>query len=287
MKRRDFISLSSMVVGSTFLPFDKSEASTRINPLSGHVALITGGTSGIGENAVRELAKEGALVAFCGRRESLGREIERDIRKQGRVAFFIKADVSNEKEVNYFVGESLKKYKKIDSIFINAGVAQKPAPFHLTSPEELQRLFSINCFGAFYCARAVLPHMMKQKSGHIIFNTSYGVNKCIRDEAVYSASKIAVNSFVRHLAIDYAQYNIKTASIEPLAVKTPMLEKRAKYLNKSLDEIGNKLLKRAIQPIEVSDFIKSLLILDSQILSGSTFDLSAGVSNVHAWPVMK
>ncbi len=280
MKRRNFISLSSVVLGSSFLKLDSASAAVP-KELTNHVILITGGTSGIGENSARELAKVGAKVVFCGRREALGTKIQNEIRDQNGSATYLKCDVREESQVNKLISDTIKLHGKIDSIFINAGIAQTPTEFHKTSTESFRNLFETNCFGSFFCARAVLPQFMKQRNGVIIFNSSFGAKKVISGEVAYSASKIAIDTFVKHLATDYARYNIKSFSLEPLSVKTPMLENRARFLKKNLDAIGNPLLGRVIQPEEISNLVKMLLTANSQILSGTVFDLSAGAGQTY------
>lgn len=277
MKRRSFLAKSSLLLSTAILEGQKAYAEENKSlPLSQHVILITGGTSGIGETTSRVLAKSGATVVFCGRREHLDKKVQDEIRADGGKATYIKCDVRVESAVDELVRKTVALHGRIDSIFINAGIGQLPSSVHETKTASLTGVFETNCFGAFYCARAALPYFIKQKSGTMIFNTSYGVERVVPGEAVYSASKMAVDAFVRHIAVDYASSNIKVYALEPLCVKTPMIENRAKYLKRTLDSIGNPLLKRIIQPEEVAELVQFLLLTKTPLLSGTSFDLSAG-----------
>jgi NADP-dependent 3-hydroxy acid dehydrogenase YdfG len=137
---------------------------------AGKVVTISGATSGIGRAAALAFAREGAKVGFCGRRENLGAEVERQIRQSGGDATYIKADVTQPQQVESFVNRIVDKYGRLDVAFNNAGdVLAKP--LHQISVEEWDLAQNTNLRGVFLAMKYQIPHMLRQ-GGNIVITAS-------------------------------------------------------------------------------------------------------------------
>jgi NAD(P)-dependent dehydrogenase (short-subunit alcohol dehydrogenase family) len=273
MNRRKFLKFSTLCA----FPFAANAATETQKPFQNKTIVITGATSGIGETTARTFATAGAHVYFCGRRGERGRNIEGSIRQAGGLATFIRCDVREEKQVHSFFDSVVQKSGRIDVAFLNAGIAPKPAPLHEASTDTFFDLINTHIAGTFYCVRKVLPVMMKQNSGIIIVSSSIGTKKVISGESLYSSSKLALNSFIRHIAIDYQKHNIRCIGIEPVGVRTEMLERRAKHLGIPLDKIGNPFNGRQVDPKEVAELVMTVSSGNTaRLINGTILDLSEG-----------
>jgi len=250
------------------------------NIFSGKVVAITGATSGIGEATARAFAEEGAIVYFCGRRSHLGKKIQNEINQGGGKSFYIQTDVRKENEVNAFFDQVIKAQDKIDVVFLNAGIAPAPALLHDTSVADMNNIMSTNLYGVIYGAKKALPTMLKQKNGIIFINSSFGAKRVIHGESIYSASKIALHSIVRHIAHEYRNNNIWCIGINPIGVRSHMLENRARYLKMPIEKIGNPFTGKLVESSEVAALIVSIAMNENaKLLNGSNLDLSEGGSN--------
>lgn len=282
MRRRSFLKMSALGAIPLIQPAFASPAE---KPMQNKVIVITGATSGIGEATARAFAANGATVFFCGRREKLGKAVETSIRRSGGDATYIPCDVRNEKQVDSFINTVVKKKKRIDVAFLNAGIAPAPAPIHECTTDVYTDLMNTHVSGTFFCARRVLPPMMKQKSGVIVITTSLGTRRVITGEALYATSKVALNGIIQHIANDYGKYNIRCLGIEPVGVRSEMLERRAKYLKVPIEAVGNPFTGRLIEPQEVAALVMSLATESNRLLNGISIDLSEGGSNT--WIIRK
>lgn len=180
-------------------------------------ALITGGSRGIGRAIVELLAKKGWQVAFCYREnESAADEVRA---ATGAVAF--KVDVSDSKAVTDMVSDLQKRFGHIDLLVNNVGVASQRLFTDITD-EEWKNTFDVNVNGAFYATRAVLPDMIKRKSGNIIFVSSmWGVSggSC---EVHYSATKAALIGMTKALAKEVGPSGIRVNCVAPGVIETDM-----------------------------------------------------------------
>lgn len=180
-------------------------------------ALVTGGSRGIGRATVELLAKKGWQVAFCYREnESAADEVSS---ATGAVAY--KVDVSDSKAVADMVSDLQERFGHIDLLVNNVGVASQRLFTDITD-EEWKRTFDVNVNGAFYATRAVLPDMIKRKSGNIIFVSSmWGVSggSC---EVHYSATKAALIGMTKALAKEVGPSGIRVNCVAPGVIETDM-----------------------------------------------------------------
>lgn len=198
--------------------------------LSNKIALITGGTSGIGEAIVREFVQEGANVAFVGRNPERGEMIARETG-----ATFYSADVRGVNVPDEVVKRAAAQFGRINILVNNAGIIIRKTAEE-TSLDDWENLFAVNTRAAFLFSRAVMPHLRAQQGGVIlnIVSTSgmFGTPKMV----AYAASKGALLQMTRAMAKDHARENIRVVAICPADIDTPMMAEEARALGRTLDE---------------------------------------------------
>ena len=191
--------------------------------LDGKVAIITGAGAGIGEATAILFAKEGAKICCNSKSDSALKVVEK-IEHSGGVAFFSKGDVSVVEDAKKIAAETVERYGKLDILFNNAGIVI-PGRIDNTSPEEWDQTMAVNVRGPYLVSKFAIPHLKKTK-GCIINNASVLALKGIRDRVPYTASKGAVLSMTRAMAIDYMEDGIRVNCISPGTIETPSLVER-------------------------------------------------------------
>jgi NAD(P)-dependent dehydrogenase (short-subunit alcohol dehydrogenase family) len=187
------------------------------------VVAITGATSGIGRAAALQFAAEGGKVAFCGRREALGAEVERQIRQAGGEATYIKADVLVEDEVKAFIDRTVATYGRLDVAFNNAGITIEK-PLHDYTAEEWDRVIHTNLRGTFLALKYEIPHMLKT-GGAIVVTASSNAIATTAKRSAYTASKRGLVGLVQSAALDYAAQGIRINTLIPGTTDTEFLRK--------------------------------------------------------------
>ena len=241
----------------------------------GKVALITGGSRGIGKATAIKFAKEGADVVinyFSSKEEA--DEIIKELTKIGSDALAIQADVSKESEVTEMFKEIIAKYKRLDVLFANAGVISPKDPFELTA-EDFKKTLDTNLVGVFLCVREAGKIMKKQKFGKIVCNSSIrGLEHCGREGATdYAASKAGVISivktFARKLGPEITINAIAPGFIEPGMVGgwTPEIRRRG---------IEESCLKRLGNPDDIANAVSFLASDDTSFITGHVLVVDGG-----------
>jgi NAD(P)-dependent dehydrogenase (short-subunit alcohol dehydrogenase family) len=190
------------------------------------VVLITGATSGIGRAAALAFAAEGAKVAFCGRRENLGRDVEHEIKAAGGEATYIRADVLVEADVSKFVDESVKKYGRLDVAFNNAGITVEK-PLHEYTAAEWDAVVNTNLRGVFLAMKYEIPHMLAGSGGNIVVTSSSNAIATTERRTAYSASKRGLIGLVQSAALDYAAHGIRVNALVPGTTDTDLVRRSA------------------------------------------------------------
>ncbi len=193
--------------------------------LKNKVALVTGGTSGIGRATVIALSAAGAKVVFSGRRDSEGKETAALIHNAGAECLFVRSDVSSEADVKALVQKTIATYGKLDCAFNNAGIDPHTKPLHEQSIEDFDKLMSINVRGLFLCMKYEIQQMLTQGSGAIVNNSSIGGLIAFPGVSPYIASKHAVMGLTRSAALDYAKQGIRINAVNPGLIATAMLDR--------------------------------------------------------------
>jgi len=194
--------------------------------LSGKVALVTGGTSGIGKTTAIAFARAGAKVVLTGRREKEGAQVVDEIRKLGGDAAFVRADVAKDADVKAMVDFTVGKYGRLNVAFNNAGV-EWTGPLDQATEAEYRRVFDINVWGVLNSMRHEIPVMLKNGGGAIVNNSSVAGHVGLGQVSVYIASKHAVEGLTKSVALEFAKQNIRINAVAPGVIATDMLDRFA------------------------------------------------------------
>ena len=193
---------------------------------SGKIALVTGGTSGIGKTTAIEFARAGAKFVLTGRREKEGAQVVAEIKKLGGEAAFVRADVAKDADVKAMVAFTIEKFGRLDIAFNNAGVEWK-GPLDQATEAEYRRIFDVNVWGVLNSMRHEIPVMLKNGGGAIVNTSSVAGHVGLGQVSVYIASKHAVEGLTKSVALEFAKQNIRINAIAPGVIATEMLDRFA------------------------------------------------------------
>ncbi|WP_447910374.1 SDR family oxidoreductase [Brevundimonas bullata] len=191
--------------------------------ITGKSIVITGASSGMGAAAARHLAGKGAAVVLGARRTDRIEALVAEITDAGGKAIAVATDVTKREDLLRLVDAAVDTYGRVDVIINNAGVMPL-SPLERVKVDEWDQMIDVNLKGVLYGVAAALPHMIAQKSGHIINVSSVAGHKLFGGSAVYSATKFAVRALSEGLRQEMAPHNIRTTIISPGAVKTELLD---------------------------------------------------------------
>lgn len=192
----------------------------------GKVAIVTGGTSGIGRETAHQLARAGAKVVLAGRRPEEGSAVASAITAAGGVAVFVQADVSQESQVEHLVAETLRHFGRLDIAFNNAGI-EHAGPLTEVSADDYRKVFDINVLGVLLCQKYEIPAMLKTGGGSIINTSSILGHIAMPGAAIYNASKHAVEGITKTAALELAGQGIRVNAVAPGAIATDMIDRFA------------------------------------------------------------
>lgn len=192
-----------------------------MNPIENKVVVITGASSGLGAATARHLAGCGATVVLGARREDRIAALARELSPDGSKALALTTDVTRADQVQRLVDAAVETFGRVDVILNNAGVMPL-SPLERRKIDDWDRMIDVNLKGVLYGIAAVLPHMQRQRSGHIINVSSVAGFKVIPTSSVYSATKTAVRVISEGLRQEVKPYNIRTTVISPGATATEL-----------------------------------------------------------------
>ena len=230
--------------------------------LLGKVAIITGAGAGIGEASAILFAREGAKVCCNSLSDSAMKVVEK-IKNSGGDAIFAQADVSIEEQARSIVEKTLEAYGKIDILFNNAGIVLGGA-IDTISTEDWDRTMAVNVRGIYLVSKNAVPYL-KKTQGVIINNSSSVAFKGVKDRAAYTASKGAVLSMTRAMAMDYLEDKIRVNAICPGTTESPSLEGRIKarggiYEQVKTQYIARQRMGRLGKPEEIAEGVLFLVL---------------------------
>ena len=246
--------------------------------LKDKVAIVTGAGSqiGYGRGIAMTLAKEGCNIIAVDIDLVGAKKTAAEVIASGRQALAVKADVSNNTEIDDMVKIALVKFSKIDILVNNAGASTPPKPFIEMTETELERDININLKGVLYCTRAVLNHMISQKSGKIINISSSKVGGA--GVAVYSAAKGGVMLFTKSLAAEVAKLGINVNSIAPGQGNTGFsLQVTPEFIERVLTRIP---LGRSTTPQDIGNMVAFLASDASSDVVGQIISVDGGLTMV-------
>lgn len=242
--------------------------------LSERVAVVTGGSRGIGRAIVRELCRKGVKCIFTYlTNEALARELSEEIKAEGGVALPVKADVRDFEQAKALV-EQAKELGRYDILVNNAGITRDRA-FMFMSPEEWKDVIDTNLTGVFNITRASIISFLKQQGGNIINLSSVSGLHPMPGQVNYAASKAGIIGFTKALAREVAPYNIRVNAIAPGFIHTDMTEKISPKLREKLVEMIP--FKRFGTPEEVARIVLFLISDESAYITGQTIEIDGGL----------
>jgi len=252
--------------------------------LGGKAGIITGAGSGMGREIALRLSSDGACVVVADIEYEAVCALRDEIRDAGGEAHPVQADVSNEADVKAMSQACIDTCGGIDFLVSNAGIVG-PYDFDKTTAEDWDRVFGVNARGGFLCARHVLPHMKKNRSGRIIFNASTNGAKPGKHVIAYRSSKAALIMLARSLAMQAAPYGITVNAICPGVTATPMQRNLVEGLQASegisYEEYTEEREKRIpmgrfTEVSDIADIAEFLLSDNADFITGQAIFVNGG-----------
>ncbi len=245
--------------------------------LKDQIALVTGGSRGIGRACVEALAREGAKVAFVYKGSAdAAAKLVADVAAAGGVAKAIQGDVADPATGQRVVEEVVKEWGRLDILVNNAGVI-RDGLFVRMSPDDWRTVMGTNLDGVFYFCRAAADVMvMKQKSGRIVNVSSVAADHVNAGQTNYAASKGGINAFTRALAVECAKRNVTVNAVAPGFIETDMSEA---VRNKAGDMIAKMIpMKRLGKPADIANVVVFLCSPAAAYMTGQLLTVDGGLS---------
>jgi NAD(P)-dependent dehydrogenase (short-subunit alcohol dehydrogenase family) len=252
--------------------------------LKNKVALVTGGSSGIGLAIAERFLKEGAKVIITGRSKQRCDGVQQQLKGLGAIDSVV-GDVSKWSDVQNMVEHTVNHFGSIDILVNNAGIYLDKR-IEDTTEEEWDQVININLKGVFLCCKAAYPHFKQQGGGTIVNMSSDSGVSGNPDEAAYCASKGGVTNLTRAMALDYARENIRVNAICPAVIHTPMLQReidmqadedKEAYL-KEIDELHP--IGRVGRPEEVAFAVLMVATDEASFITGANIAVDGGFTAV-------
>jgi 2-deoxy-D-gluconate 3-dehydrogenase len=244
--------------------------------LDGQVAVVTGGGGGLGSLAARAFAAAGADVAVVGRTAASLQAAADAVRAAGRRAAAIVADVTRSTDVNRMVEQAVAEFGRIDILLNNAGVTSPKTLVELTD-EDWHRIMDTSATGAFYCARAVAPVMMRQREGSIISMGSILSVRGMAKRTAYSAAKAAIANFTRALALELGPHGIRVNAIAPTVIVTDLNRELVRTQPQLYQAVVDRTaLGRLGEPEDIAGALVFLASPAARFITGQTLFVDGG-----------
>jgi NAD(P)-dependent dehydrogenase (short-subunit alcohol dehydrogenase family) len=245
--------------------------------LDGKVAIVTGAGAGIGEATALLFAREGASVCCVDLAET-GQKTAQKIKGSGVKSLFVKADISKPEDAKRIVDKTIETFGKIDILFNNAGIVV-PGRIDNTSIEDWDKTMAVNVRGIFLLSKYAIPHL-KKTNGTIVNTASSVAVKGVTDRAAYTASKGAVLSLTRAMAMDYVGDHIRVNSISPGTTDTPSFRGRVAQSENPEEArkqlIARQPMKRLGNPEEIADGVLFLVL--NEFCTGTNLTVDGGMT---------
>ena len=246
--------------------------------LAGKVALVTGGSSGIGRASALAFAKEGAQVVIADVATEGGEQTVSMVQDAGGQAIFVKTDVSQTRDVEVMVNAAVEAYGRLDCAFNNAGIDGRSGPVH-QYPEELwDQVIPTNLKGVWLCIKYEAPQMLKQGGGAIVNDSSVAGLVTGANISAYTASKHGLIGLTKAAAMDYAASGIRVNAVCPGVIRTPMVEGAiAEDPNREAVMISREPIGRLGTPEEVAEVVVWLCTDAASFVTGTAIPVDGGL----------
>lgn len=243
--------------------------------LKNKIAIVTGGSSGIGRASSILFAKEGAKVVVADINDKTGEDVVKTINMNSGEATYVHCDVTKEDQAKNLITKTVEKYGRLDVLYNNAGIGMVKLLPEMTE-QEWDRIFNINVKGAFFCSKYAIPQMKKQGRGAIVNTASNWGLIAYPHWPAYCATKGAVVMLTKALAIDHAPDNIRVNCVCPGNIDTPLL--RAGIDAEGSFEEATKTMGRLAKPEEVAYLALFLASDESSYVTGAAMVVDNGES---------
>lgn len=245
---------------------------------TGKVAIVTGGSAGIGRATAVAFAREGAKVVVASRRMKEGDETVQLVRQAGSDGFFIKTDVAKAADVRAMVEKTVATYGRLDYAFNNAGVVEpKPGPLVEQTEETFDQVVNVNVKGVWLSMKYEIPEMLKRGGGAIVNMSSVAGVIGFPGIGIYIASKHAVIGLTKAAAVEYSKSGVRVNAVNPAAIETDMLAHVAGDNPEALAQMAaGHPIGRVGRPEEVADAVIWLCSDKASFVTGHSLLVDGG-----------
>jgi len=244
--------------------------------LRGKVAVVTGGSTGIGAATASLLAERGAAVVIADVNEEAARATTESITAAGGTVAFTRTDVSQKTDAEAMVRFAVETFGGLHLAFNNAGIVQQHLPFHEIPERTLRTILEVNVLGVAFCLQAEAAYFLEHGGGAIVNTSSGGGIQGVAGGGSYVASKHAVVGITRTAALDYARQGIRVNAIAPGLIRTAMV---AGMPQEQQDELAALMpFGRMGEPTEIAEVVAFLLSDDASFVSGAVWPIDGAAT---------
>lgn len=244
---------------------------------SGKVALVTGGTSGIGKATVAAFARAGAIVCYLGRRRDLGEEQAKELRNDGYKVEYVYGDITLEADVRAFVTQAAERHGRIDFAINNAGVEADPHSIPEVKADDFRRVMDVNVTGTFLSMKYEIPAIRASGGGAIVNVASVLGQIAMPMLSPYVASKSAVIGLTKTAALELAQHAVRVNAVAPGAVNTDMLWRTLHDSEVGFQHVSaTHPMGRVANPEEIAEAVLWLCSDASSFVTGQVLNVDGG-----------
>jgi NAD(P)-dependent dehydrogenase (short-subunit alcohol dehydrogenase family) len=242
------------------------------------VAIVTGGSSGIGRATAVALAKQGVKITVAARRAKEGEETVRLVKEAGSDGIFVKTDVANENDIRSLVEKSDKAYGRLDYAFNNAGIEEMMTPLTEQTSDIFDQIMNVNVKGVWLSMKYEIPEMIRTGGGAIVNMSSVAGIMGFPQNPIYIASKHAVLGLTKSAALEYAKSGIRINAVAPGGVETDMAKRVVGDDHKLLETLTSMHpIGRIGDPEEIANAVVWLLSDKASFVLGHTLLVDGGI----------